>query len=222
MALLALSLPAAAEAEPADPAMCTYETYQWSIAKRRGVNRETVRKPYSEVAGDERDPNDPRCTVCSEDQADIDLEALGWAGLGTVKVCRHYKAKVEAALALIQKSGAFDLVELTGYRPGRTRGKAVRGLRTEMSNHAYGTAVDINAGYNGLYRRCNVGEVTPTSIARCKLGIGGRWDPEARPRKTVTKSGVVHDAFTRLVGWKWGGEIEGGIRDLMHFSLTGY
>ena len=46
------------------PKTCTYDTYSWHVKKRRAVKRQRVVKPYAEVTGDERDPDDPRCTVC--------------------------------------------------------------------------------------------------------------------------------------------------------------
>ena len=219
--------PADDGAEPADgateaPTTCTYRTYSWSVEERRGVNRQTVEKPYSEVTSDERDPNDPRCSVCVEDQGEIDPAALGLSDVEPFLVCRVHQQAVEAALRDITTSGQFELVEITGYRVGRTRGPVVDGLRTEWSNHSFGTAIDINAGDNGLYGGCNVVEVTPESIDQCRLRVGGAWDPNESPQRSVTRDGPVYRAFTEQVGWRWGGEIDGDTRDLMHFSITGY
>jgi hypothetical protein len=213
------------EVEPTEsaerPTTCTYETYEWSTELRRAVNRREVAHPYSEVTADERAPDDPRCTVCREDQVRIDPSPLGIEGVSAVWVCHAHAPAVEAALRAIAESGEFDIVELTGYRVGRTRGRVVDGLRTEWSNHSFGTAIDINAEHNGLYNDCNVGEVTPETISRCRLSVGGRWDPERRPRRSITRGGVVYRAFTEIAGWRWGGELTGSMRDLMHFSLTG-
>ncbi len=204
-----------------EPTTCTYTIYNWSTETNRAVNRRQVSHPYSEVEGDERDPNDPRCTVCEEDQVTVDTAGLG-IDVSPIQVCWAHREAVERALTDIVNSGQFEFTELVGYRPGRTRGRVVDGVRTEMSNHAYGTAIDINANHNALYRNCNVRVTDAASIADCTRGVGGAWDPDARPRTSVVRDGVVFAAFTDLAGWLWGGDISGSTRDLMHFSLTGY
>jgi hypothetical protein len=226
-----LLLPGAVHAQSAEdpggptrtePTTCTYQVYWWSTERNRAVNHTTVSQAYSEVHGDERDPLDPRCTVCTEDQETIDLTALGFStSAGTLQVCWAHRPRVEAALREIAQSGVFDLVDIVGYRPGRTRGQVVGGLRQGMSNHAYGTAIDLNARHNGLYRNCNIREITVDALRACSLGQGGAWNPQQRPRTTITRDGVVYRAFTQTAGWAWGGEIRGAMRDLMHFSLDG-
>ena len=94
------------------------------------------------------------------------------------------------------------------------------GLRTEWSNHSFGAALDINAKHNGLYGQCNVAKVTPGLLASCKLRVGGAWDPVKRPETTITATGSLYRAFRAF--WRWGGEIAGGTRDMMHFSPSGY
>lgn len=216
--LVALWAPpeAAAQPDPAPPAKCTYQTYAWDTRKKKGVGHRTVSKPREELAPDEKDPDDPRCTVCSEDQARVEVE-----GLPPVTVCRHYAPQVEAALKAIQASGEFSIRTLKGYRVGRTRGAVRAGLRTQFSNHSYGTAIDINARENGLYRRCRLEGAPQTAkdIAHCKLGVGGAWDPARRPRQTIRAGDVVHREFTRF--WRWGGALPGALKDFMHFSITG-
>lgn len=206
----------------AQPVTCTYDMYNWSVSQRRAVNHRTVSKPYDDVEGDERDPQDPRCTVCSEDQEPIDVAGLGIDGVGDIRVCWAHRANVEAALREIVASGEFEINELIAYRPGRTRGAVRDDMRQELSNHSYGTAIDINADDNGLYRDCNLRELTVSGIAGCTLGVGGHWNPDSRPRTSITRDSVVYRAFTSTVGWQWGGEISGSTRDIMHFSLTGY
>jgi hypothetical protein len=219
-------LTAPADTAPIDtadaaPAMCTYNMSAWHTKRKTTVNKERIEKPYADVTGDERSPEDPRCTVCEQDQATIDPAALGIAGLSSFKVCRHYAPQIEAALKAIAAS-SFELVEVTGYRPGRTRGKVVADVRTELSNHSYGAAIDINAKHNGLYTRCDIPKITPEAIKGCKLSVGGAWDPKAHPNRSIAKGDAVYRAFTEAVGWKWGGEISGSTRDIMHFSPTGY
>lgn len=203
-----------------EPTTCTYRTYNWSTEERRAVNRRTVEKDYADVVDDERSPQDPRCTVCSEDQAEIDPSAFG-LDIEPFSVCWVYRDAIESALRTIAESGEFRFTEITGYRPGRTRGRVVDGLRTEWSNHSFGTAIDINADRNGLYRSCNVDEVNADTIRDCRLGVGGEWDPEGDPSRTITRGSIVYDEFIETVGWRWGGEISGSTRDMMHFSPTG-
>lgn len=202
------------------PTRCTYSTYQWSTEERRAVNRRTIEKDYAAVVEDERSPEDPRCTVCSEDQVEIDPASFG-VDLEPFSVCWAHAANIERALRNVAESGEFRFTELTGYRPGRTRGRVVDGLRTEWSNHSFGTAIDINADRNGLYTSCDVAEVTPDSIRSCRLGMGGAWDPVGDRSRSVTRDSIVYREFVETVGWRWGGEISGGTRDLMHFSPTG-
>jgi hypothetical protein len=207
--------------ERAIPTRCSYAMYNWSVTKKRGVNRRTEDHDYATVEGDERDPNDEVCTLCEQDQVEIDPADLG-LDVKPFKVCWAYADKVRAALATIADSGEFEIVSITGYRPGRTRGRVAQGMRMELSNHSYGTAIDINAKYNGLYRRCSVEATDETSIEGCTLGVGGAWNPTAMPRVSIAPGGVVVTTFTEDVGWKWGGSIEGRTKDFMHFSLTGY
>ena len=137
------------------------------------------------------------------------------------QVCWVYADDVKAALDAVAADGSFTITVFDGYRAGRTRGKVKDGKRTGWSNHAFGTALDINADDNGLYRKCNIdGEPTLDKIEDCKLSNGGKWNPDKRPKTSIVKDGVVYREFTTF--WKWGGEIDGNIRDLMHFSLDGY
>ncbi|MEZ4472924.1 MAG: M15 family metallopeptidase [bacterium] len=196
-------------------APCTYKTYAWDVQKKRGVNNETIRKTRGELADDERDPAVPACTVCSEDQVDVQI-----AGLPAVTVCKLYADRVRTALEAAKADG-FEIKTLIGYRVGRTRGAIKGTLRTEFSNHSYGTAIDINAEQNGLYGSCGLKQ-TPTRTADlkgCKLRVGGAWDPEKRPKVTVREGGPAWRAFTAF--WKWGGARTDQTRDFMHFSPTG-
>ena len=80
---------------------------------------------------------------------------------------------------------------------------------------------DINAHKNAIYSNCT----TPINnsaqdVKSCKKGIGGAYNPEKQPRVSIVKGGVVYREMTKF--WKWGGEIEGSTKDIMHFSVTGY
>ena len=209
------SAPASAAAAAA-PTTCTYRTYSWSVKTKKAVGHSQVAKAYAEVTDDERDPADPRCTVCQEDQV-----AVAVPGLPPVTVCRHWAPQVEAALQAVHTGGAFTIERLDGYRPGRTRGAVKDHLRTAWSNHSFGTAIDINAHHNGLYNPCKLSDppTTAAQIAHCRKGMGGAWNPQARPKLTIVPGGEVHTAFTAF--WKWGGALPGNLKDFMHFSITG-
>ena len=209
-------------AQMSDSDTCTYSMYNWSVDERRSVNRRNVETTFGELPEDGVDPNDPRCSLCSESQVEIDPSTLGIEGVDPFSVCYAYADAVREALTAIVAADEFEIVELTGYRAGRTRGHVEDGMRTELSNHSYGTAIDINADENGLYRSCDVDEVTAETIDDCRLGVGGEWDPTGNPEQTITRDSIVYTQFTENVGWRWGGEIDGSTKDMMHFSMTGY
>ncbi len=199
---------------------CVYSTSVWHVAKRTVVDRRTVRKSYAALTAEERDPGEPRCSVCESDQVRIDPAELGLGGLPGFRVCHVFVEPVKAALRALAKDPSVRIDSITGYRPGRTRGPIVDGVRTWFSNHSYGTAIDINASHNGLYTACDVKHLTSGAVRKCRLQLGGRWDPEANPRETIVEGGAIHREFTRF--WRWGGAIPGGTKDMMHFSITGY
>jgi len=204
----------------ADDCECSYRLHNWNSIKRRAEAAPLVRKPCSQIQDDERDPLEPRCSVCRKDQVTIDPAQLGIPGVKPFQICHVYREQVEDALRAIVESGEFEIKQIVGYRPGRTRGPIVNGYRTLLSNHSFGTAIDINANRNGLYTNCPPGQLERPGQGTCKLGIGGRWNPTAAPTQTITKDSIVYREFTKF--WKWGGEIPGTTRDLMHFSISGY
>ncbi len=202
-------------APPAPAATCTYRTYSWDVKLRKGVDHKEVAKPRAEVTDDEKDPDDPRCTVCSEDQALVEVP-----GVKPFRVCAAYADKVKAAL-LEAKKGGFALQTVVGYRVGRTRGAVRDGKRTEWSNHSFGTAVDINSAHNGMYTRCKLKRPAEVAgdIEGCRKVMGGRWNPK-KGAVTVYRGGLVHAAFAKIP-WRWGGDLDGQLKDFMHFSITG-
>ena len=187
------------------------------MVKKKTILRKRVSKPYSKVTKAERAPKEPRCTLCEEDQRSIQIGKLP-----TVKICYIYAQQVEDALRDLLKNKDFKITSLQGYRVGRTRGAIKNGMRSELSNHSFGTAIDINRGQNGLYKRCKLKHPAPQraeDLKGCRLAHGGAWDPRSRPRTTITRGGPVFEAFKSF--WRWGGEIPGATKDFMHFSLTG-
>ncbi len=203
--LLTCSAPLAAE-EPARPATCTYDVYNWNVHKKQAVNQKKVSHPYSGLTAEEKDPGSG-CTVCLEDQ-----KLVKAGGLEPFLACSKIADKLQAVLERLLKEGE-PVLEVTGYRPGRTKNPLVGGNRTGFSNHAYGAAVDINRSKNGLYDHC------PKFGPGCRLIQGGAWKPGGRG--ALTKDSKITRAM-RAAGFKWGGEIEGGQKDFMHFSVSGY
>lgn len=189
------------------PKTCTYNTWSWNTEKKRSEGHRRVKKSYSDITPVEIDKGSG-CTVCEEDQAWIQIK-----GIKKFRVCKKFKVDIETALKKILDSD-FPLYEVTAYRVGKSKGPLdENGLRTQFSNHSFGTAIDINRSRNGLYNNCF------SFGPKCKLALGGKWD-QSIPG-TLTKDSVPVKAFKDM-GWKWGGEIKGRQKDFMHFSPSGY
>lgn len=194
-------------APPAPPQTCTYETFNWNIHQRRAVNIHTVTHAYSKLTPEEIDPQ-TGCTVCLEDQVLVQA-----GNLKPFLVCNKVADIVRDTLERLLASGK-PVLEVTAYRPGRTRNPLdANGNRTGFSNHAFGAAIDINRGQNGLYDNCV--QFGP----RCRLIQGGHWVP-GKPGTLERSSPIVRGM--KEAGFKWGGEIAGRQKDFMHFSITGY
>ena len=185
---------------------CNYTTWVWDTINKKSINHIQVKKSKNELLPTEKDPHS-KCTVCSEDQVMIKIE-----GLPPVQVCKHYAEKVEWALRYSMEKG-FPIYDLIGYRVGKSKGPVdEKGLRTQFSNHSFGTAIDINSKFNGLYNNC------VRFSEQCRLTRGGPWNPTNS--KSITKESPPYDAFKKI-GWGWGGELQGRQKDFMHFSLSG-
>lgn len=185
---------------------CHYSTWTWDIKAGRAVNHEKVEKNRSKLAKDEKDPFS-NCTICEEDQVWVRLK-----GISPFRVCRYYVKPIKKILIEAKEKG-FPIYEVIAYRVGKSRGEAdERGLRTKYSNHSYGSAIDINANFNGLYDQCFIFN------SQCKLIRGGRWN-SSNPA-AITKNSVLYQQFLKM-GWKWGGELKGKQKDFMHFSKGG-
>jgi hypothetical protein len=191
----------------AQPNTCSYSTYKWNAIEREAVDFQRVVKPYAELSENEID-SVTGCSACEQDQVTIQI-----GDLPPFKVCYVLADSIRDAIQASLTEGQV-IVELAGYRVGLTRGEVDSdGNRTEFSNHSYGTAVDINTSFNGLYDNCR------TFNKNCRLIKGGRWDPniEESIRADSPLVQVMLD-----IGMHWGGKIQGVQKDFMHFSLTGY
>lgn len=202
-----LGAPSVSMGEDKTPETCTYEVAVWNVKEKRVIEVQKTRHPYKEVTKEETEAA-TGCTVCSEDQVLVSLPSVPdfW-------ICRKLAPKVKKTLLGLVENGS-TIKSIRGYRAIRSKGPIDEsGNRTLLSNHSFGTAIDINRELNGLYNRCF--EFGPT----CRLVLGGHWRPGVPG--TLTGDGPVVRAMKRI-GFKWGGEIEGRQKDFMHFSLTGY
>jgi len=204
--LLAAALPAGAQEPPARPSQCHYIYTVWNVKAKRSLARRSVAKPYSQLTEDEKGPFG--CTPCEEDQTEVMLSD----GL-RFKACREVAAQVREALENSLSEGQ-RIVSIVGYRPQMSKGPVDKhGDRTQLSNHSFGAAVDLNEEYNGLYNNC-------TAWGRiCVLAKGGPYRPEHELSLKESSPAVKH---MKKAGFEWGGKIKGRQKDFMHFSPTGY
>ena len=191
----------------AEERMCHYSVYKWNTIQRKAVDFAQVSKPYRELTPAELDSY-TGCSVCREDQLELSID-----GLPKFSVCKNIAPQLARALSRVRLSGQ-KIVDITGYRVGKTRGAVdTAGNRSGFSNHSYGTALDFNMGFNGLYDHCI--EFNPS----CRLIKGGQWKQE-HPLSIQANSALVGEM--RNIGFKWGGMIQGKQKDFMHFSVSGY
>ncbi|MEQ1875365.1 MAG: M15 family metallopeptidase [Bdellovibrionia bacterium] len=190
----------------AHAAPCTYSSWTWDTKSKTSVNHQKVVTKTESLTKEERGTV-AGCTVCEEDQIEVRL-----TGLPAFKVCRGFEKKFARAVERAAKDG-FPFETIVAYRPGKSKGPVdSKGLRTEFSNHSFGTAIDINSEKNGLYDDCV--KFSP----RCRLIRGGKYDPSVKG--TVTRESGIYKAMLSE-GLKWGGEIEAKQKDFMHFSIDG-
>jgi hypothetical protein len=109
----------------------------------------------------------------------------------------------------VQRYGSDDDAYMAANNTSAFNCRPVTG-GTGWSEHAYGTAIDINPIQNPYVTRS--GTVLP---------------PEGRPYAdrsvkvtgTINRNGVVRAAFAEI-GWEWGGDWT-STKDYQHFSLSG-
>jgi len=186
---------------------CSYEVAVWNVPARKVMEVRRVSHPYSELAEEELD-HETGCTVCSEDQVTISLPSSA-----DFRICRKIAPEISDILRRLIEDGV-PILSIRGYQVVRSRGGIDdNGNRKMLSNHSFGTALDINRERNGLYDNCIM------FGPECRLVLGGHWRPGVPG--TLLKNGPVVRAM-KAIGFRWGGEIKGRQKDFMHFSLTGY
>lgn len=114
------------------------------------------------------------------------------AGLPSGKVLLHRLA-VEPFKALLSAWGDAGLLPRVLTFDGAWAPRFIRGSRTVLSNHAWGTAFDINARWNPL---------------------GARPTPVGSPGSVLGLVDIAHE-----YGWFWGGHFRTRA-DGMHFELA--
>lgn len=203
VAALLWALPAWADTAPAE---CRYTYSVWNVRAKASKAHRKVAKPYSQLTAQEKGPLS--CTPCEADQVPVKLSN----GL-EFQACRFVADKVRGALEASLSRGQ-KIISVVGYRAQMSKGPADQdGNRTELSNHAFGVALDVNESANGLYNRCF------SWSPGCVLGKGGPYRPGTELSLTE-KSPVVEEM--RKIGYDWGGKIAGRQKDFMHFSPSGY
>ena len=185
---------------------CHYTYTVWNTNLKGNSKTQTVRKSKDQLNPNEQGPWG--CTVCEEDQITLKLQN----GM-ELKLCKNIAKKTETSLNQLIDSGV-TINSLKGYRPSISRGPVdAKGNRTLFSNHAYGTAIDINQKHNGLYYNCK------TWSKNCSLRMGGHYKPlKSKLSFTSTHPMVIQ---MKKTGYQWGGEIQGQMKDFMHFSPDG-
>jgi len=184
---------------------CHYKYTVWNTLKKTTIKTVTVSKSKSKLSIEEIGPFG--CTPCLEDQSTIHL-----SNNQEITVCKHIAKKVQTALNQALNNGA-KINTIKGYRASKSRGPIdKRGNRTVFSNHAYGIALDINENQNGLYYNCS------TWSTSCSLRKGGRYNP--KNPLSLTKDHLIVTEMKKQ-GLLWGGELNGSMKDFMHFSPDG-
>lgn len=185
---------------------CEYSYTIWNTRSNKSEGPIRVKKSYQDLTAVEKGPEG--CTVCEADQTQVTLSN----GIGFL-TCRRFAGQFQATLNKVLQSGR-KIESVVSYRPSISKGPVdSRGLRTQFSHHAFGSAIDINENANGLYANClqwNPG---------CRLIKGGAYRP-SEPLAIRDKDEFV--THFKGIGFEWGGKIHGNQKDFMHFSLDGY
>jgi hypothetical protein len=186
-------------------AECSYQPRAWSAETQESVPLAPVTITREALSAAEQGPLG--CTPCEQDQVERSLSN----GL-RFRACHRVVDRLTEALEQALREGAH-ITSISVYRPIRSRGPLTGdGLRSELSEHAFGIAVDLNEEHNGLYDDCLV------FGPGCRLLRGGPWDPSRFPQSLSASHPVV--TSLEAAGWSWGGRLEGRQKDFMHFSLS--
>jgi hypothetical protein len=166
----------------------------------------------------------PGCPISLDDLALIEATHIGFDGdphWGRMVVAAEIADDVAAVLAgahrdgfpirrmrLVDRYGADDDASMADNNTHAFNCRRVTG-GARWSEHAYGTAIDINPAENPYVRG---GQVLPPA-GRAYLDRGDVRDG------MLVRPGPVIDAFDEL-GWGWGGDWD-SLKDYMHVSRSG-
>jgi hypothetical protein len=185
---------------------CEYSYTVWNTIQKKSEGPFRIIKPYAQLAPYEKSPEG--CTPCESDQQQVRLKN----GL-SFTACKKFAQQFQTTLDRVLDTGR-KIETVLSYRPSISKGQAdSQGRRTIFSHHAFGTAIDINENFNGLYGNClnwNPG---------CQLIKGGAYSPY-HPFSIRDKDEFV--TYFKGIGLEWGGKIRGIQKDFMHFSFDGY
>jgi hypothetical protein len=185
---------------------CEYSYTVWNMLLKKSEGPFHVNRPYSQLNKFEKSPEG--CTPCESDQQIMQLKN----GL-RFTACKHFAQQFKMALDKALDSGR-KIQTVLSYRPSISKGPPdSSGRRTIFSHHAFGTAIDINEDFNGLYGNCT------TWNGACQLIKGGAYSP-MHPMSIRDNDEFVTNF--KGIGLKWGGQIQGIQKDFMHFSFDGY
>lgn len=189
------------------PDTCTYEISRWNVRLKHSVARESISHPYNETTRDEIDPV-TGCTICREDQVLITIPPLE-----PFFICYKVADVLRGTLESLLRNNE-PIFSIRGYKVIKSRGEVDHhGNRTVLSNHSFGSAIDINRELNGLYDNCYA------FGPQCHLVLGG--ERRIGVPGTLERDDKIVSAM-KSIGFSWGGEIQGKQKDFMHFSFSGY
>ena len=169
------------------------------------------------------------CPVALDDLRYVTARYVGFDGqahLGELVLHRRYARDVTSVFAalyearfpiermqLVDEYDGDDDASMAANNTSAYNCRRVAGT-VRWSNHAYGSAIDINPVQNPYVQGDRVDPPAGSSYAGIDRAAGAR-----APRGVITDGGVVVRAFAS-VGWEWGGHWRSS-KDYQHFSAAG-
>lgn len=167
----------------------------------------------------------PGCPVGAADLRRVRVDYWGYDGAvhrGDLMVARSVASNIAGAFGQlygdrfqirrihpVTQYGADDDASMAANNTSAFNCRAVVG-GSGWSEHAYGTAIDLNPVQNPYVRSATV---LPPS--------GQPWaDRSVQAPGMIHHDDAVHRAFA-AIDWRWGGEWSGATRDYQHFSRSG-
>lgn len=135
-------------------------------------------------------PSNPEAILITNGWSKDNIVDVPLPGLG--RVVSFHRKGADRLVALFQAWADAGLIDRILSFDGTWVPRFVRGSKTNLSNHAFGVAFDINA----------------------------RWNPMGKPPASPGEIGSVWElaSIAKQLGWTWGGDYTGR-QDGMHFEL---